>query len=475
MMGVLLKREGLPPFADPSSRPKTARLNRPLDTWMGVYLPGPDGRRIGFVNTNAVPEIRHGKAGASLNLTAHLRLNLLDMPTDMHITGNAWLPHDTGLATFGFRVRSEDHSMRIAGEVEDGLLKANIYTAGEEIPLEFPVGEELLVSGVMGTTALNVPHLEPGEEVFVDAFDPMMLSMGRARITCVGEETIEAAGERVKTKVLETDINGIKMKAWITEAEEVVRAETPFGFSLRKISPREAIASLEEGDSSDLYEMAAVTPTGVRPFRGARRMVFRVAGIPAGNYPPTDGTQKAIGDKYTTIPPSVPGQIPPDDGGLDAFLASDAFVQTHHAKIQATARQIIGAEPDRWQRALRIYEWVYANIEKVPVLSIPSALDVLETGEGDCNEHTVLFAALARAAGVPTRIAIGLTWSDEFGGFYYHAWPEIHAGGWIWMDPTLGQPIADASHIKLLNGNIEAWPQLLAYLGQLRIEVLEIE
>ena len=67
-------------------------------------------------------------------------------------------------------------------------------------------------------------------------------------------------------------------------------------------------------------------------------------------------------------------------------------------------------------------------------------------------------------------------WSDELDGFYYHAWPEVHLDGrWIWMDPTLDQPLADATHIKLLNGGIESWPRLLPYLGQLEIEVLEVE
>jgi hypothetical protein len=42
------------------------------------------------------------------------------------------------------------------------------------------------------------------------------------------------------------------------------------------------------------------------------------------------------------------------------------------------------------------------------------------------------------------------------------------------MEPTLGQPIADATHVKLLTGDIERWPRLLAFLGKLRIEVLEV-
>jgi len=126
----------------------------------------------------------------------------------------------------------------------------------------------------------------------------------------------------------------------------------------------------------------------------------------------------------------------------------------------------------RWDKALALHDWVYENIDKVPVISIPMALDVLRTMEGDCNEHTVLFTALTRAAAIPTRIAVGLVWSDQLQGFGYHAWPEVHIGHWIPMDPTLGEPVADATHIKLLNGNIDQWIQLVPYLGQLQIEVL---
>jgi hypothetical protein len=43
------------------------------------------------------------------------------------------------------------------------------------------------------------------------------------------------------------------------------------------------------------------------------------------------------------------------------------------------------------------------------------------------------------------------------------------------MDPTFGQMLADATHIKLLNGGIDKWSQLLPFIGQLRIEVLGVE
>jgi len=122
-----------------------------------------------------------------------------------------------------------------------------------------------------------------------------------------------------------------------------------------------------------------------------------------------------------------------------------------------------------------LYAWLFEHVEKVPVLSIPNALDTLRTLQGDCNEHSVLYAALARSLGIPCRIAIGVVYSDTLGGFGYHAWPEVYHGGWYPLDPTLGQVAADATHIKLFSGDIESWVQLIGFVGQLQLEVLEVE
>ena len=476
MMAALFYREGSLPFlgSKPASLP--TRVLRPSSTWMGVYS---GETRVGFVNINTTPDTRDGHIGVAFSSTARLHLNLLATPLDLFISGVAWIPQDGSKAEFDFKVRSGEHTMRVSATVANGLLDAQILTGGEAIPFQFPVGKDLLLSGVMGTTTLNVPLLRVGEEeVVIDAFDPMTFSVGKARVKCVGEETIEAAGASVRTKIVETSTNGLTSKAWIDDNEEIVRAETPLGFTLRRISPQEALAPAGETPPSDLLRTVAVRPEGMKPFRGAKRMTVRVSGVPETNYPPVDDVQTANGAEYTIASPPEPLDMPsggPLDETLKASLAGDAFIQSEHPRVKGLAGKIVGDEKDPWRQAKRIYDWVHENIRKTVVLSVPSALETLETREGDCNEHAVLFAALARAAGIPTRVAIGLAWSDDLDGFYYHAWPEVHVGRWIPMDPTLGQPIADATHVKLLNGNIETWPQLLPYIGQLRMDIVSIE
>jgi transglutaminase-like putative cysteine protease len=109
--------------------------------------------------------------------------------------------------------------------------------------------------------------------------------------------------------------------------------------------------------------------------------------------------------------------------------------------------------------------------------SIPSALEVLQNPHGDCNEHTVLYVALARAIGLPARTNVGLVYldSEQLGkGFFYHAWPEVYVGEWLAIDPTLKQFPADATHLRFVQGGFEKQLPMLALIGQLKLEVQEV-
>ena len=97
---------------------------------------------------------------------------------------------------------------------------------------------------------------------------------------------------------------------------------------------------------------------------------------------------------------------------------------------------------------------------------------MLDNRVGDCNEHAVLFVALARAVDLPSRVATGLAYTG--GQFYYHSWPEVWVGKWLAVDPTFGQFPADPMHVRLLTGGLETQYEILKILGRgATIEVLE--
>ena len=134
---------------------------------------------------------------------------------------------------------------------------------------------------------------------------------------------------------------------------------------------------------------------------------------------------------------------------------------------------IVGEENNALMAARRLSVWVYLNLDKMPVLTIPSAIEVLKTRVGDCNEHATLLTALLRASGIPAKLSIGLTYSR--GQFFYHAWTEAYVGEWISVDATLNQLPVDATHIKLVEGNLDKQVAIAGLIGKLELKVLDFK
>ncbi|MEM8964052.1 MAG: transglutaminase-like domain-containing protein, partial [Acidobacteriota bacterium] len=385
-------------------------------------------------------------------------------------------------AVFDFTVASGGQEVGVSGRFADGLLRAELASGdGAPTEVEIPIDDPLaFASGSLGNL-VALPTCEPGERYRLDAFDPLTLQASEARVTCGERETITVAGVDREAQQVRLETGGVETEAWLDEAGMMLRARTPFGLVLEALDMDPTLASDEStaidgstaGDgraAAGLLARTAVKPSGERPFRGASRIVLSASGVERPL--PVDDHQRVTANGFTLVH-GVPG------GGCaprPEHLAAEPFVESDHPRIQEQARQIVGDATERSEQARLLYEWVWGTLEKTPVLGLPSAIEVLDDGRGDCNEHTVLYTALARAVELPTRIAVGLVWSDDLDGFYYHAWPEVCVeAGWQRMDPTLGQEIADATHIKILEGGIARWPQLVPYIGRLAIEIDAIE
>lgn len=476
-MALLLRREVLIPhlrggetFALPS---------QPSDVWFGMLINNAEQTPIGFLNVHTEPVQREGAPGVEGRVMGRMRLNLGSYQGELLVQGTAWATRTEGLREFQFNMQSGQHGTSVKGRVTDGNLVGALETAGESIEFNVPLASNRMMASAPGLGNLSMPDLQVGEEVLIDAFDPLTMSSGRARVTCLREEEIYVMGVRTPTKVVATELSGITSTAWVEEQGNVLRAETPIGFVLQRMEQTEARKLLLEQspDGEGLLRMAAVTATGKTPVRGAKKMLIRLSGAEGAGAVVEDASQREAGPGLLLIQPAGPeGEGTPLDADERAeALANDVFLQLEHPRIVAAAKEAIGGAADPWEMSKQIYAWVHREVRKGIVPSLPTALDVLDTREGDCNEHTMLFTALARASGIPTRMAIGVVWSEDFGAFYYHAWPEVYVGRWVWMDPTLGQEVADATHIKLINGDLSSWWKVAPFMGKVKVEVLEIE
>ena len=166
--------------------------------------------------------------------------------------------------------------------------------------------------------------------------------------------------------------------------------------------------------------------------------------------------------------------------------APSGLIQSDDPTIVAMAHQARGTAQKPLAVAKSLEKFVHETVKPTDFSqAFSSALEVARSKTGDCTEYAVLLAALARASGLPARVAMGLVYVPSKQGFGYHMWTEVLVDGrWLPLDATRGHGGIDASHLKLSDTNLadsgangqSAFTSLLPVvqvMGSLGISILE--
>jgi hypothetical protein len=429
------------------------------ERWMGVYL---DGRKAGYSMTR----LARTTDGFSLAGRLSLNVKLLGEPREIATTLDALLGPDLRLRSFEASLNA-DIPLRARGSVEGGTLLVTVETPGGAETFTVAMAEAPAVEDAL-LAAVAAGDLREGRSFTMPVLDPLSLRIEDAHLMVTGRETVTIGAREYEAHVLRGKVGGMAFTAWVDDAGEVLREETPLGFAFVRETREEALA--EAAPPEDLIRRVAV-PIDLAMPAHPRLLRLRVRGIETSGLALAGGRQ-TFEDGVLTIREETPGGTISSAQGPDShYLAPSTGVESADPGIAALARKITAGASSPDERARRVMEWVHGNMTREIVVGAPSARRVLATLRGDCNEHTVLAAALARAAGVPARMAGGLVFLDD--AFYYHAWPEVWLGGWVAVDPTLGQFPADAAHVRLVAGGLEGFRGLLSVMGAIRLEGLE--
>jgi len=441
--------------------------------WMGAYL---NGEKIGYSYCK-ITELNHGY---KVSETLKLRLKVMGIEKDINTITNAEVDNHFRLLSFLFRLES-DITTEIKGRVEGKNLLVTIDAGGMTSTQTIPLKESPYLNLSILPEILR-KGLKTGDKISIPIIEPATLSQEYMEVEVIGKDPIMSLGKKRDAYKVRGVFKGIETFMWLTDNGEVLREESLLGFTLVKETKEDATQPGKP--SMDLIAQVAI-PFSIKLSPDVDYLKIRLSGVDLKGLELNGGRQTLKGDileikrESLSLPPfnsplskgryrGVEGE---KGGSLDEYLKETIFIQSKDLAIGSLAKDIIRGERDTLKMTRLIYEWVYKNIKKTPVISLPMATEVLRTKEGDCNEHATLFTALARAAGIPARIAVGLTYKDGF--FYYHAWPEVYLDEWVAVDPTLGQFPADASHIRLLTGDIDKQLQLLGVIGKLKLEGIE--
>ena len=434
------------------------------ESFAGIYF---QNERIGFVKNRLTES---GTDAYVLNQDAFLYLNILNEshPVDMRI--RATLSRGMLLKDFVFHFTSPFYKMNAQGEVDGQEVHFSLSTGKEKITDIIRLDKQPFLS-TSNRSYLLKQNLQPGEKFKIPYFDPISLSGKDTVMEYKGQEKI-LINKRIYTlhHFIE-NFSGVRINSWLDDEGKVIKEESPAGFVF--IAEPEFKATDIKAKGQEILSSVSVPLLGGSLDLSGRTSIRYRLTLPADTvFDINKDRQRLNGDILTLQLESLPEPDALACQGYEEELASTPYIQTKNRRITEMARAETGGESSDTERVRILSDWVFANLEKRPVLGIPDALTTLSTKMGDCNEHAALFAALSRNVGIPTRVVAGVTFFEN--AFYYHAWNEVCLDDrWYSVDTTKNQFPADLSHIKFVEGETNEQVRIAALLGKLKIEILD--
>ena len=180
--------------------------------------------------------------------------------------------------------------------------------------------------------------------------------------------------------------------------------------------------------------------------------------------------------KFSTDSNKEQSSPPINSDTLQRYLLPTFAISSVHPEIHQMARNIVKGADDDWQRLNSLIDWMQRHIKREAIDAF-TALDVLKSRRAECQGYAMLFAAFARNLGIPTRIVNGIVYLPQFNGFLYHSWNESYIEDrWLAIDAIFNQIPADATHIKLLEGEtLSDLLPLVNLIGKLRVQIVSTE
>lgn len=316
------------------------------------------------------------------------------------------------------------------------------------------------------------------------ALDLDQLRVRPMRHAFLRRETLGAGGVPLEVSVVTEQEEGDRIAIEAKVADDGRVLEIRVGDAITARAEPEATA--KRLDAVDLFLLSRVKLPRALPRDVPGRITYRLRKLPPA-FQVTDARQRFAAGPQGTVLLTVSARAPAArDPRRDTPLAKAAPAGDPDVKptpqfdadapaIAALAKEVAGGAKGTYEAAVKLEQFVFQRLQKSYGTSNDRASDVLAAGRGDCTEHTALFVALARALGIAARPVHGLvfaSYGDAVPALYWHAWVEVRAGGeWIPLDPTFGQPVADATHLALGGGTRVDTVGLLGSLEVVAVDV----
>jgi len=472
-----------------------------IDDWDVAMI---KGQRIGHAHTTVRHVEEAGRATVKVRQLLQLVMQRFGDETRMEIDYSDTETPDGQLIDFEIVAKQGATPMRTTGKVAGKLLEVQIETQGQtqKQSVAWPAGAGGLLAPEL---SLCAAPLKPGERRTIEHlnFDNQVCT---TELTARKEEQVELLGSTCRLLKIDAvdriaaDAQGrkteIKGAYWANATGDVLKSWIePMNMETYRVTEQVALAKIPPG-KLDLGEAMLVKVDRPIPHAHDTKWVrYRIhidGGDPVAAFPAGPSQEVKRIDDHTaevTVRAIRPEMTVEKGGTTSADKPGDDdrkpnnFIQCDDPLIVAQAKEAVGGETDPWKQAVALEAYVHRAVTmKDFSQALDTASDVARSHEGDCTEHAVYLAALARARNIPARVAVGLVYMPQAQTFGYHMWTELYvADRWIAMDGTLAKGGIGGGHLQLAHSPMagvaayNVFYPVMQVIGRLKIEVLDWE
>ncbi len=488
------------------ARPALAADDLDSDDWYALYV---NGTKAGEAHT-AVRRVEDDTApGSSAGwiTTTDTRLTLSRQGAAVELTLGSRVEENAAGRVTAFRQVQKLSERAIV--TEGTVVGDTIHIVQNGIP-----GEVSYPAGALGPVATDRLVLASGfaaeTETSVLGFAVDHPAVGANLVfTVVGDESVRVLDRRLRlhrVSVKNSTSAARSLAMWFdgTGSMFVSESDVPGLGILRMVKTTESLAKAVSSPA-EVFSTSLIEPNrGIPSPRRTTHAVLRLsrkdgepftAHIYEGEGQMT-GAPREDGALDVTVSSWAPAgdfkafRRPVTGEGLEPYLAKSAYLEIDDERVRAHAERAVGDEKDALVCAREIERYVRVFVsDKSMDVGFATAAEVARSAEGDCSEHAMLSAAMARAVGLPSRVVMGLVYVPGLsadgvgprGAFGYHMWTEILVAKdrWYPVDAALGG--FDATHVAMGKSDLATTSPvsqmilpLLEAIASVRIEVVEV-
>jgi hypothetical protein len=478
--GIYFRKADQPP---PILKPRFLSERTKFEYWTGIVF---NGAKIGFSHFVLSPATENA-GWFDIKSEAYFRVRFLLFDKKINLQSYDAVAADLSLIRFDYTFDLDDSQLAVSGQRNGKHLTITIRNREETTRQVIQVPDKIYPSSAI----LLYPYLhglQVGRQFNYEVYDAQTQRLEKVNqnITAYEEsELFDGPAYKIRTR-----FKGQTVTTWVN-ADGLPLIEMSQGGIIISVIESQNIAqrylsqaAFNKDDVLLEFSLIKIDPLGVPPEK-VRSMTAEIKGVDRSIELPNNERQNChrVDNEVTChvskfsnnsiIEHFSPLEI---SEALHRYLLPTFAISSEHPDIKSMARDITEGVHDEGRRIQALVNWMQQHIKREAV-DVFTALDVLKGRRAECQGYAILFAAFARSLGIPTRVVNGIVYLPRFNGFLYHSWNESYIDNrWLAIDSIFNQIPADATHIKLLEGEtLSDLLPLVNLIGKLTVQIISTE